>query len=83
MWRRVDLVSTDDSEERVASIFRVEKYAVKTSNPTKGNVGRKKRPEMLRPSADIKGKQCKKKKKKKEEEEEEAKKKKKKKWWWW
>jgi hypothetical protein len=25
MWRRVDLVRTDVSEERVASIFRVEK----------------------------------------------------------
>jgi hypothetical protein len=27
MWRRVDLVSTDVSEERVASIFRLEKSA--------------------------------------------------------
>jgi hypothetical protein len=25
MWRRVDLVRTDVSEERIASIFRVEK----------------------------------------------------------
>jgi hypothetical protein len=27
MWRRVDLVWTDVSEERIASIFRVEKSA--------------------------------------------------------
>jgi hypothetical protein len=27
MWRRVDLVWTDSSEERIASIFRVEKTA--------------------------------------------------------
>jgi hypothetical protein len=27
MWRRVDLVTTDVSEQRVASIFRVEKSA--------------------------------------------------------
>jgi hypothetical protein len=27
MWRRVDLVWTDDSEERIASIFRVERFA--------------------------------------------------------
>jgi hypothetical protein len=27
MWRRVDLLSTDVSEERIASIFRVEKSA--------------------------------------------------------
>jgi hypothetical protein len=27
MWRRVDLVSTDVSEERIASIFKVEKSA--------------------------------------------------------
>jgi hypothetical protein len=26
MWRPVDLVGTDVSEERIASIFRVEKY---------------------------------------------------------
>jgi hypothetical protein len=28
MWRRVDLVLTDVSEERIASIFRVEKIAI-------------------------------------------------------
>jgi hypothetical protein len=28
MWRRVDLVWTDVSEERIASIFRVEKSAI-------------------------------------------------------
>jgi hypothetical protein len=27
MWRRVDLVGTDVSEERIASIFKVEKSA--------------------------------------------------------
>jgi ABC-type nitrate/sulfonate/bicarbonate transport system ATPase subunit len=27
MWRRVNLVRTDISEERIASIFRVEKFA--------------------------------------------------------
>jgi hypothetical protein len=28
MWRRVDLVLTDILEERIASIFRVEKYTI-------------------------------------------------------
>jgi hypothetical protein len=27
MWRRVDLVETDGSEERIASVFKVEKSA--------------------------------------------------------
>jgi hypothetical protein len=31
MWRRVDLVRTDVSEERVASIFRVEKHVSEKS----------------------------------------------------
>jgi hypothetical protein len=31
MWRRVDLVWTDVSEERIASIFRVEKSASEKS----------------------------------------------------
>jgi hypothetical protein len=31
MWRRVNLVWTDDSEESIASIFRVEKLASEES----------------------------------------------------
>jgi hypothetical protein len=31
MWRRADLVVTDVSEECIASIFRVEKYASEKS----------------------------------------------------
>jgi hypothetical protein len=30
MWRRVDIVRTDVSGERIASIFRVEKYCLST-----------------------------------------------------
>jgi hypothetical protein len=38
MWRRVDLVRTDVSEERIASIFRVEKSASVSRSPPETSV---------------------------------------------
>jgi stress-induced morphogen len=32
MWRRVDIVLTDVSEERIASIFRVEEKRIKSAS---------------------------------------------------